>query len=70
MDVGTGAGLTGLTVIAVVTSVISVYYYLRLVVVMYMQEGTERALPAPLPWPLRIALTVSVAGVIDRSAPL
>ena len=58
-----GAGLTGLTVIAVVTSVISVYYYLRLVIVMYMQEGTSQAPSAPLPWPLRIALAVSVAGI-------
>jgi NADH-quinone oxidoreductase subunit N len=58
-----GAGLTGLTVIAMVTSVISVYYYLRLVVVMYMQEGTSQAPSAPLPWPLRIALAVSVAGI-------
>ncbi len=58
-----GAGLTGLTVIAVVTSVISVYYYLRLVVVMYMQEGAPQAVAVPLPWPLRVALAVSVAGI-------
>jgi len=58
-----GAGLTGLTVIAVVTSVISVYYYLRIVVVMYMQEGTPQAAVTRLPWPLRIALAVSVAGI-------
>ncbi|MBI4165222.1 MAG: NADH-quinone oxidoreductase subunit N [Acidobacteria bacterium] len=58
-----GAGLTGLTVIAVVTSVISVYYYLRLVVVMYMQEGTPQAPSAPMPWPLRVALAVCVAGI-------
>lgn len=58
-----GAGLNGLAVIAVVTSVISVYYYLRLVVVMYMQEGAPSAPPSPLPWPLRIALAVSVAGI-------
>jgi NADH-quinone oxidoreductase subunit N len=58
------ADLIGLTVIAVVTSVISVYYYLRLVVVMYMQEGQTRASAAPLPWPLKIAMAASVAGIL------
>jgi NADH-quinone oxidoreductase subunit N len=57
------ADLIGLTVIAVVTSVISVYYYLRLVVVMYMREGKPEAPSVPLPWPLKIALAVSVAGI-------
>jgi NADH-quinone oxidoreductase subunit N len=57
------SGLTGLTVLAVVTSVISVYYYLRLVVVMYMQEGTSHATVTGLPWPLKVALAVSVAGI-------
>ena len=55
--------LIGLTVIAVITSVISVYYYLRLVVVMYMQEGKPEASTAPLPWPLKIALATSVVGI-------
>jgi NADH-quinone oxidoreductase subunit N len=57
------SGLTGLTVLALVTSVISVYYYLRLVVVMYMQEGTPHAPVAPLAWPLRVALAISVTGI-------
>jgi NADH-quinone oxidoreductase subunit N len=58
-----GAGYYGLAVIGVLTSVISVFFYLRVVVMMYMQEpGTE---------PLRIhvngvsmaALTVSIAAI-------
>jgi NADH-quinone oxidoreductase subunit N len=57
------ADLIGLTVIAVVTSVISVYYYLRLVVVMYMQEDQGRASTVPLPWPLKIAMAASIAGI-------
>jgi NADH-quinone oxidoreductase subunit N len=57
------SGLTCLTVLAVVTSVISVYYYLRLVVVMYMKEGPPQASPAPLPLPLKVALAVSVTGI-------
>lgn len=37
------AGETWLVLIAVLTSGVSVYYYLRLVVLMYMQEGRELA---------------------------
>jgi NADH-quinone oxidoreductase subunit N len=37
------AGETTLVLIAVLTSAVSVYYYLRLVVLMYMQEGSEVA---------------------------
>jgi NADH-quinone oxidoreductase subunit N len=37
-------GFTGLAIIGVLTSLISAYYYLRVVVTMYMQEGdTERS---------------------------
>jgi len=32
-------GFVGLAVIAVLTSLVSAYYYLRVVVIMYMQEG-------------------------------
>jgi len=56
--------LIGLTVIAVLASVVSVYYYLRLVVVMYMQEGEGEASRAPLPWALKIAMAVSVVGIL------
>ncbi len=35
------AGETTLVFIAVLTSAVSVYYYLRLVVLMYMQDGVE-----------------------------
>jgi NADH-quinone oxidoreductase subunit N len=57
------AGYNGLAIIGVLTSVISVFFYLRVVVMMYMQEpGTE---------PLRIhvdavsmtALTVAIAAI-------
>lgn len=36
------AGETVLVLIAVLTSAVSVYYYLRLVVMMYMKDGTEQ----------------------------
>lgn len=57
------AHLIGLTIVAVLTSVISIYYYLRLVVVMYMREGETRVATPSLPWPLRVALAVSVVGI-------
>jgi NADH-quinone oxidoreductase subunit N len=57
------ADLIGLTIVAVLTSVVSVYYYLRLVVVMYMREGKTAATSGPLPWALRVALAVSVVGI-------
>ena len=55
--------LIGLTIVAVLTSVVSVYYYFRLIVVMYMREGKTQASSGPLPWALRVALAVSVVGI-------
>lgn len=58
--------LIGLTILGVLNSAVSVYYYLRLVVAMYMQESEEpSALAAdPIPWGLRAALAVTVVGTI------
>jgi NADH-quinone oxidoreductase subunit N len=58
-----GADLVGLTILAVITSVISIYYYLRLVVVMYMREGEAATASTPLPWALRAVMLVTVAGI-------
>ncbi len=55
--------LVGLTIVAVLNSVVSVYYYLRPVIAMYMREGETAASAAALPWPLRGALAVSVIGI-------
>ena len=55
--------LIGLTIVALLTSVVSVYYYFRLIVVMYMREGKTQASSGPLPWALRVALAVSVVGI-------
>lgn len=57
------ANLVGLTVLAVLNSVVAVYYYLRLVVVMYMSEGKTETSVEALPWPLGAALAVSVVGI-------
>jgi NADH-quinone oxidoreductase subunit N len=55
--------LIGLTIIALLNSVVSVYYYFRIVVAMYMREGQPRASIGSLPMTLRAALAVSVLGI-------
>ena len=55
--------LMGLTIIALLNSVVSVYYYLKVVVAMYMREGATKASSASLPMALRAALAVSLAGI-------
>jgi NADH-quinone oxidoreductase subunit N len=55
--------LIGLTIIALLNSVVSVYYYFRIVVAMYMREGKTEASTASLPVALRTALAVSVVGI-------
>jgi NADH-quinone oxidoreductase subunit N len=55
------AGYTGLTIIAVVSSTISLYYYLRVVIVVYSPlESSPRALPAD---PLGTAAVVSAGAM-------
>ncbi len=56
--------LTGLTIIALLNSVVSVYYYFKLIVAMYMREGKAEADVPPLPWPLRAALAISLVGIV------
>ena len=41
------AGYVWLALVGVLTSLVSAYYYLRVVIVMYMREGEGRALPHP-----------------------
>jgi NADH-quinone oxidoreductase subunit N len=55
--------LIGLTTIALLNSVVSVYYYFRIIVAMYMREGKTEASTASMPLALRAALAVGVAGV-------
>ena len=63
------AGYPGLVIIAVLASVVSVYYYIRVVYVMYMKEYTpgEEAAPAPalsISSLVIVALAVTTAGVL------
>ena len=60
------AGYIGLAVLGVINSVISVYYYLRLVVWMYMSPDPGGADPiVPVAWPLAAALVITTAGVLQ-----
>ncbi|HZR25773.1 MAG TPA: NADH-quinone oxidoreductase subunit N [Vicinamibacterales bacterium] len=58
------AGYTGLAIIGVLTSVISVFFYLRIVVMMYMtpSDGHVRVLPVPVL--TTVALTVSAILIV------
>ncbi len=59
-------GFYGLAIIGVVTSLVSAYYYLRVVVTMYMREGepaTEREFWLDLTWGAMALVTVIVSFV-------
>jgi NADH-quinone oxidoreductase subunit N len=53
-----------LAIIGVLTSVVSVFFYLRIVVMMYMTEGPEETAARPLSRPGIAALAIAVAGVV------
>ncbi len=60
------AGFYGLAVIGVLTSLISAYYYLRLVVIMYMRPGEPQTVSSPwlnLTWGAMAVLTVVLSLV-------
>jgi NADH-quinone oxidoreductase subunit N len=57
------AGLAWLVAIGVVNSVVSAYYYLRVVRVMYAASPEEEG-PVPASLPLRLAVAVAALGVL------
>ena len=59
-----GAGYYGLAIIGVLSSVVSVFFYLRVVVMMYMSERDARPIPAPITAVSFAALAVSVIGIL------
>ena len=61
------AGYSGLAIIGVLTSVVSVFFYLRIVVMMYMTPSETPARFPPVPRMAGIALSVS-AMLISISA--
>ena len=57
-------GLISLAVIGVLNSAVSVYYYLRVIVQMFMRESEEKLPQIPFSLPLALAIAVSVWGVL------
>ena len=53
------AGYSGLAIIGVLTSVVSVFFYLRIVVMMYMRDDGTPAVFPPIPAIAGAALTIS-----------
>jgi NADH-quinone oxidoreductase subunit N len=59
-----GQGYYGLAVIGMLASVVSVFFYLRIVVMMYMSERDARPVPAPVTGVALAGLVASLAGVL------
>jgi NADH-quinone oxidoreductase subunit N len=53
----------GLAILGVLNSVISVYYYFRLIVLMYMKES-HAAAAEPIPLPVLAVIAIAAAGVL------
>jgi NADH-quinone oxidoreductase subunit N len=58
------ANLVGLAIIGVLNSAVGAYYYLRIIVVMYMQEAQEDIAVAPIPFGLGTALVICLASTL------
>jgi NADH-quinone oxidoreductase subunit N len=58
------AELVWLAVFGVVNSVISAYYYLRVVVQMYMREGRPAAVPAPVSAGLQVGVIIAAVAIV------
>jgi NADH-quinone oxidoreductase subunit N len=57
-------GFYGLVVIAVLNTVVSAYYYLRLIIVMFFRERTTDWTAPKVPGAISFALIVTVLGVL------
>jgi NADH-quinone oxidoreductase subunit N len=58
------ADLIWLAIVGIINVIISLYYYLVIVKVMYMDRGIQEDVPIPVTTPYRWALGISAAGVI------
>jgi len=59
------AGLNGLLLIGVLTSVVSAFYYLRVIVKMYLEPGeADTADGGPVPFPLQSAVALCTLGTV------
>jgi NADH-quinone oxidoreductase subunit N len=58
------AHLIWLTIIGVLNSGVGAYYYLRIIVMMYMRESRKEVPVTPVPFALRLAVTVCLVATI------
>jgi len=61
---GVGSGLVALVIVAVLNVIVSLYYYLNVVKVMYMTRSEREEETIPVPRTARAVLGVAVAGVL------
>ncbi len=59
-----GSGYYGLAIIGFLSSVVSVFFYLRIVVMMYMTERDARPVPPPVPQLAMVGLVFSMLAVL------
>jgi len=59
-----GSGYYGLAIIGVLSSVVSVFFYLRIVVMMFMTERDARPVPAPITGVALSGLVLALIGVL------
>jgi NADH-quinone oxidoreductase subunit N len=59
-----GSGYYGLAIIGVLSSVVSVFFYLRIVVMMYMTERDARPVPPQISRLAMVGLVLSLIGVL------
>jgi len=58
-------GYVGLAIIGVLSSVVSVFYYFRLLVYMYMKEPDETAeTPEPVSWLVQVVILMGIIGIL------
>jgi NADH-quinone oxidoreductase subunit N len=64
LSAAVGAGYYGLAIIGVLSSVVSVFFYLRIVVMMFMTERDARPVPGPISGVALAGLVLSLIGVL------
>jgi len=58
------SGYLGLVIIAVINSLISVYYYLRVIVYMFMRPAQEEVRPVSIPFSLGLVILLTGIGIL------
>ena len=59
-----GEGFHALVIVGVINTVVSVYYYFRVIIVMFFREAEDDGIKVPIPASFAIALTVTAVGTL------